>query len=190
MPTSSVLGLRNRPLPPRVLDRALQLKERGLVRHLCVSAHDRSAYRAHLESGVFDLIMVRYNAAHRGAERDVFPLLEGERRPGVLCYNSTRWGHLFDPRWMPPGARTPSPSDLYRYALSNPSVDMVLTAPATLEQLQQNLRTLEMGPVTADERTRLETIGDHVHALNPSSNFDFLFQGRGAFQARRQSEKR
>lgn len=174
-----ILGMRNGPVPRRVLDRALALRERGLVRHLCVSAHDRSAYRQHLESRLFPLIMVRYNAAHRGADQDVFPLLGEKQRPGVICFNSTRWGHLFDPRWMPDGVELPRPTDLYRYVLSNPSIDMVLTAPQTMEQLEENLRTLEMGPVSPEERAWLERIGDHVHERSPSSRFDFLFQGRG-----------
>jgi predicted aldo/keto reductase-like oxidoreductase len=80
---------------------------------------------------------------------------------------------------MPEGARRPDPTDLYRYALSNPNIDMVLTAPETFEQLRQNVKTLSMGPVTEEERTWLETIGDHVHSLNPSSNFDFVFQTLG-----------
>jgi aryl-alcohol dehydrogenase-like predicted oxidoreductase len=179
-----ILGMRNGPVPRRILDKALALRERGLARHLCVSAHDRTAYRQHLDSKIFDLIMVRYNAAHRGAERDVFPLLGPEGRPGVICYNSTRWGHLFDPRWMPRGERLPRPTDLYRYVLTNPSVQMVLTAPETIEQLQENVKTLEMGPLSEEERSWLERIGDHVHARNPSSNFDFLFQTLGPSRKR------
>jgi aryl-alcohol dehydrogenase-like predicted oxidoreductase len=179
-----ILGMRNGPVPRRILDKALALKERGLARHLCVSAHDRSAYRQHLDSKIFDLIMVRYNAAHRGAEKDVFPLLGRGGRPGVICYNSTRWGHLFDPRWMPEGERLPRPTDLYRYALSNPSIEMVLTAPETIEQLEENVKTLEMGPLSEEERNWLERVGDHVHALNPSSNFDFVFQGLGPSRKR------
>ncbi len=174
-----ILGNRNGPVPRRILDKALALKERGLARHLCVSAHGRSAFLQHLDSKNFDLIMVRYNAAHRGAEQDVFPLLGETGRPGVLCFNSTRWGHLFDPRWIPPGEKPPRPIDLYRYVLSNPNIDMVLTAPQTMQQLEENLSTLEMGPVSEEERAWLERIGDHVHALSPSANFDFLFQARG-----------
>jgi aryl-alcohol dehydrogenase-like predicted oxidoreductase len=174
-----ILGNRNGPIPRRILDKALALKERGLAKHLCVSAHDRSAYRQHLDSGIFDLIMLRYNAAHRGAEQDIFPLLGREGRPGVICYNSTRWGHLFDPRWIPQGERLPNSPDLYRYVLSNPSIDMVLTAPATSAQLEENLKTLETGSVSQEERAWLEKVGDHVHARSPSTNFDFLFQARG-----------
>jgi len=179
-----ILGMRNGPVPRRILDKALALKERGLARHLCVSAHDRSAYRQHLDSKIFDLIMVRYNAAHRGAEKDVFPLLGREGRPGVICYNSTRWGHLFDPRWVPQAERLPRPTDLYRYALSNPNIEMVLTAPETIEQLEENAKALDMGPLSEGERNWLERIGDHVRALNPSSNFDFVFQTRGPSRKR------
>ena len=182
-----ILGMRNNPIPERIVDKALSLKDRGLARHLCVSAHNRSAYKSHLDRNVFDLIMVRYNAAHRGAEKEVFPLFEGKRQPGVICYNSTRWGHLFDPRWMPEGVRTPGPVDLYRYVLSNPHIHMVLTAPATMEQLKDNLRTLDSGPVTEEEERWLERIGDHVHKLNPSTNFDFLFQVFGPGKQGRRS---
>jgi aryl-alcohol dehydrogenase-like predicted oxidoreductase len=183
-----ILGMRNKTVPARILDKAVSLKERGLVRHLCVSAHDRSAYRDHLQRRVFDLIMVRYNAAHRGAETEVFPLLGQDGPPGVICFNSTRWGHLFNPRWMPEGERTPRPVDLYRYVLSNPHVHMVLTAPKTMEQMKEDLGTLDCGPVTEDERSWLERIGAHVHALNPSTNFDFLFQSAGPSKSRRRNE--
>jgi predicted aldo/keto reductase-like oxidoreductase len=182
-----ILGMRNRPVPARILDKALALKEKALVRHLCVSAHDRSAYGHHLGKGIFDLIMVRYNAAHRGAVREVFPLLPADNPPGVICYNSTRWGNLFDPRWMPEGERTPSPVDLYRYVLSDPHIGMVLTAPQTFEQLRENLKTLDSGPVTEEERRWIERIGDHVHALSPSTNFDFLVPGRGLKKGKRGS---
>jgi aryl-alcohol dehydrogenase-like predicted oxidoreductase len=174
-----ILGNRNGPVPNRILDKALRLKERGLARHLCVSAHDRSVFRHHLDQEVFDLIMVRYNAAHRGAESDVFPWLDRAERPGVICYNATRWGHLFDPRWMPPGGRLPRSVDLYRYVLSNPKIEMVLTAPETFEQLEENMKALEMGPVSAEEKAWLEAIGDQVRALSPSTNFDFVLQALG-----------
>ena len=174
-----ILGMRNKPIPERIMNKALALKDKGLVKHLCVSAHDRSTYRGHLARNAFDLIMVRYNAAHRGAVKEVFPVLPADNPPGVICYNSTRWGNLFDPQWMPAGERTPSPVDLYRYVLSNSHIQMVLTAPETFEQLKENLKTLDAGPVTDEERQWLERIGDHVHALNPSTNFDFLFQSRG-----------
>lgn len=181
-----ILGKRDGPVPRRIEDRALALREAGLVNHLCVSAHDRRAYRVHLERGIYDLIMVRYNCAHPGAEREVFPLLEGmEPRPGVIAYNSTRWGHLFDPAWMPEGEATPEPTHLYRHALSHPAVDMVLTAPKTQEQLESNLRALSLGTLSDEERRWLERVGAHVHELSPNTPWDFLGQRRAPPQTRR-----
>ena len=175
-----ILGKRDGAVPRRIEDEALGLVEAGLARHLCISAHDRRAYARHLARGIYDLIMVRYNCAHPGAEGDVFPLLDDmERRPGVIVYNSTRWGHLFDPAWMPPGERTPDPTHLFRHALSHPAVDMVLTAPATRQQLEENVQALEQGPLSADEAAWLERIGRHVHDLDPNTTWDFLRQARG-----------
>ncbi|MBW2244357.1 MAG: hypothetical protein JRH01_20425 [Deltaproteobacteria bacterium] len=176
-----ILGKRDGPVPGRIEDKILALKEAGLVKHLCISAHDRTAYESHLSRGLYDLIMVRYNCAHPGAEKEVFPLLDPmDSRPGVIVYNSTRWGHLFDSAWMPSGEPTPDPTHLYRHALSHPAVDMVLTAPSTRLQLEQNLKALEQGPLSADESAWLARIGKHVHVRNPNTTWDFLFQGRGA----------
>jgi len=172
-----ILGKRDAPLSRRVVDSALALRDAGLVRHLCVSAHDRSMFARHLALDIFDLLMVRYNCAHTGAEREVFPLLEESAdRPGVLCYNSTRWGHLFDPAWMPPGEATPNPADLYRFVLSHPVVDLVLTAPRNREQLESNLIALQQGPPDPDERAWLQRVGKFVHGLSPQGNWDFLMQ--------------
>lgn len=174
-----ILGKRDGPVPRRIQDKIVGLKEAGLVKHLCISAHDRKAYESHLSSGIYDLIMVRYNCAHPGAEKEVFPLLEPmERRPGVIVYNSTRWGHLFDPAWMPQGEETPDPTHLYRHALSHSAVDMVLTAPSTRAQLEQNLATLEQGPLSADEYEWLARVGAHVHVHNPNTKWDFVRQGK------------
>lgn len=172
-----ILGKRDDSLSPRARDGALSLRERGLVRHLCVSAHERGAYAGHLSLGIFDLLMVRYNCAHTGAEREVFPLVEGRPdRPGVIAYNSTRWGHLFDPAFMPPGEVTPEPTHLYRHVLSHPAVDMVLTAPRDRAELAVNLRALEQGPLDPEEQAWLARVGKHVHDLSPHGNWDFLFQ--------------
>ncbi len=175
-----ILGKRDNPVSPRAQDSALALKQAGLVKHLCISAHDRSTYETHLASGIYDIIMVRYNCAHPGAEQDVFPLLEDTKpRPGVVAYNSTRWGHLFDSKWMPKDERTPDPTHLYRHALTHPDVDMVLTAPSTQAQLVANVAALDAGPLDPEEMEWLARVGKHVHTLNPNTNWDFLFAGLG-----------
>ena len=61
-------------LPPdRLIDRALELQAKGKVRQLMVSCHERSVFASSIADGRFDALMVRYNAAHPGPEREVFP---------------------------------------------------------------------------------------------------------------------
>ena len=165
-----LLGMWNQPPGPRLIDAALRLKRQGKVRHLLLSTHNRPSLKEHFArfaagESPFDGFMLRYNAVHRGAERDVFPHLpeRREERPGIIAYTATRWGHLLDPGKMPPGQSPPPARDCYRFALSNPAVDLVLCGPANREQMQEALRALDAGPLPPEEMERLCTIGDHIY---------------------------
>ncbi len=166
-----LLGLHNSLPRPAVMEAAMWLKERGRVRHLAVSAHHRPIFQQYAADLRFEVVMVRYNAAHRGAEGEVFPHLStgATTRPGVVSYTATRWGTLLDPRYTPPGRRTPTAADCYRFVLSNPNVDVCLTAPATEAEMDANLRALELGPMSDEERQWLHVVGDHVHGLTARS---------------------
>ncbi len=160
-----LLGWYNQYPPARIIDAALALKERGKVRFLAVSGHHRPFFGdlARKHDQPFDLFMVRYNAAHRGAEQDVFPFLHGEDRPGIITYTATRWGQLLKARKMPKDERPLTASDCYRFALSNPNVDACMTGPANERQWQEALPTLDAGPLSEAEMARIRRIGDHVH---------------------------
>jgi aryl-alcohol dehydrogenase-like predicted oxidoreductase len=163
-----LLGMWNRPPFPALVEAAQRLKERGVVRHLMMSTHNRPSLQGHFREfergdSPFDAFMLRYNAVHRGAEQDVFPHLPAARKPAILAYTATRWGHLCDPAKMPTGESPPPPRDCYRFALSNPNVDMVLCGPKNREQMQEALRALDAGPLAPDEMERLQRIGDHIY---------------------------
>ena len=161
-----ILGWHQRPVPPRVLDAALRLRDRGLVAHLALSGHDRELMGrlAADPAQPFDILMFRYNAAHRGAETEILPLLTPANRPGTIAYTATRWGQLLDPKRMPEGERAPAAAECYRFALTDPRVDMVLAGPANDEQLHEALAALDGGALEQDELARLRRIGDHVRA--------------------------
>ena len=112
---------------------------------------------------MFDLFHVRYNAAHRGAERDVFPLLPENERPGVVTFTATRWGSLLKPGNAPPGEPPLSASDCYRFALTHPSVDVCMCGPRNEEQMREALRTLELGPLSEKEMQRVRRVGDRIY---------------------------
>jgi hypothetical protein len=90
-------------------------------------------------------------------------------RPGLVSYTATRWGALLDPRYTPAGLRTPTAVDCYRFALSNPAVDVCLTGPSTAEQMAANLRALELGPLAAEELAWLRRVGNEVHRRTAAS---------------------
>ena len=159
-----ILGWHNRVPSQRLIDRALQMKERGFFRFLGLSGHNRSLFPELTRKGFFDLFHIRYNASHRGAEIEAFPDMKGDDRPGIVSYTATRWGQLLNPKKMPPGEVPPSASDCYRFVLSNPAVDLCLCGPRDLNQMREALQTLDLGPLDPEEMTRLRKIGDYVRA--------------------------
>ena len=53
--------------------------------------------------------------------------------------------------------------DCYRFCLSSPHVDVVLTSPKSGEQLKENLDALDSGPLTLDEDEWMRRFGKAVH---------------------------
>ena len=159
-----LLGLHNALPSAPVIERALRLKERGLVRHLAVSAHRRVAFLEHAATGHFDLFHVRYSAAHPGADTDLFTQLPNADRPGLVAYTATRWGQLLDARRMPPGLLPLRGRDCYRFVLSNPNFNVCMSGPRNAAELHEALATLHEGPLLPEEEQRVRAIGAHVRA--------------------------
>jgi len=160
-----VLMLGYYPGKPRkgLLDWAVRLKDRGLIKHIGISSHNRSLFPRLAAEELIDVFHLRYNAANSGAEKDVFPLLPTDNKPGIVAFTATRWGQLLNANKMPAGESPLSASDCYRFVLSNPSVDTCLTGPKTLEMMRENLTSLELGPLSKEEMQRVRRIGDHVY---------------------------
>jgi predicted aldo/keto reductase-like oxidoreductase len=157
-----ILGWHNRRPSERLVDRALAMKENGLFRFLGMSGHNRGLFPQMAGDGKFDLFHIRYNAAHRGAEEETFPYLTDGTRPGIVSYTATRWGHLLNPKKMPPEESVPASSDCYRFALTNPAVDVCLCGPRTISQMRQALEALEPGPLAVEDLARMKRIGDFI----------------------------
>ncbi len=146
---------------PRVQEEMVRLREEGKVRALGVSIHDRPRAGRLAEDSILDLLMIRYNAAHPGAEQDVFPHL-ARRRPAVVAYTATCWRKLLR---APPGyaGKVPTAGDCYRFCLTSPHVDVVLTGPRNVAELRQNLAAVEKGPLDAAELAWMRALGKAVH---------------------------
>ena len=158
-----LLGWHNSLPSPKLLEAAQKLKESGKVKFLAMSGHHRPAFPLVAETGIFDIFHIRYNAAHRGAETDIFPKLSQDNRPGIVIYTATCWGQLLKSGKMPPGEKIPPASDCYRFVLSNPNVNVCMTGPRSREEMREALRTLELGPLSGKEMDWMKRVGDHVH---------------------------
>jgi aryl-alcohol dehydrogenase-like predicted oxidoreductase len=140
-----------------------RLREAGAVRAIGFSSHDRRLAAQLARALGPDVLMLRYNAAHRGAETEVFASLPTPR-PGIIAYTATRWGMLLQPlpdRGFPAAM---SAGECYRFALSHPSVDLVLCAAGSADQLRADVAAAREGPLTGARMEEVRRFGDAVHA--------------------------
>jgi len=153
---------RRKHFTPRVRDELAAVRQSGLVRAVGISTHDRAFAAELAREGVLDAMMIRYNAASRGAESEIFAQLP-ESNPVVVSYTATRWKTLLRrPKGYPPDGRLPSAGMCYRFALSNPAVDVCLMAPGNLPQFEQNLAEIRRGPLDGGDLDFMRTFGDSV----------------------------
>jgi aryl-alcohol dehydrogenase-like predicted oxidoreductase len=138
------------------------LKETGKVRFVSMSCHDRRFAGKLAADGELDVYMIRYNAAHRGAEQDIFPYLAAYN-PGVISYTATRWRYLIRRhKTWPKDHPIPTPGLCYRFVLSNPHVHVCMTAPANIKQFEENATEVRKGPLSEEELSFIKEYGDLV----------------------------
>jgi len=135
-----------------------RLKAEGKVTAYGLSTHSRPLAVEAMEAG-WDPVMVRHSAAHRGAEERVFPRA-AEFGASLITFNNTCYGRLLEPR---DGRPSPSAADCYRFSLMQPAVRCCFSAPATLEQLEENLAALRDPSLPDDRRRRLEEHGASLY---------------------------
>jgi len=156
--------MKEKEFPRKVLDEMIRFKEEGKVRSIGISCHNRAFLGKLASDGVLDVLMLRYNAAHRGAEQDVFPYL-GKHNPGVISYTATRWTELMRrPRNWPKDGKVPDAGMAYRFVLTDPHVHVCLTAPRNEKELRDNIAAVLKGPLNEDELSFMRTFGDAVHS--------------------------
>jgi aryl-alcohol dehydrogenase-like predicted oxidoreductase len=145
-----LLGWYNQPPGDEILERASRMCEQGTIRHLAISAHRRPAFLTHAATARFDILHIRYNAAHTGAETEVFVTLGPDNRPGTVAYTATRWGSLLKPNKMPAGELPLRARDCYRFVLSNPDFNVCMTGPRNDAEMSEALAAFDEGPLPAD----------------------------------------
>jgi aryl-alcohol dehydrogenase-like predicted oxidoreductase len=138
-----------------------KLKEDGRARALGISCHDRPMARALVDELDLDMLMIRYNAAHRGAEKEIFSTLDPENRPAIVSYTATRWGRLLKPA---KGLGPMSAPECYRFALGDPTVDVVLCGARSFEEVRQSAEGVLAGPLPPERLSEVKSFGDAVRS--------------------------
>jgi predicted aldo/keto reductase-like oxidoreductase len=135
----------------------------GQVRRLGVTSHQRPLAAEMAKSGLLEVLMIRYNAAHRGAEQEVFPVATAAGL-SIIAYTAQRWGALSNSTPDdPPGFAVPTAPAWYRFALQAPAVSVVLAAPHTRAEVDEDLTVLDTPwPLSDDEFRRLAEHGLRV----------------------------
>ena len=140
-----------------------EARGQGRVRIIGLTTHQRELAANWVQSGKLDLLMIRYNAAHRGAEQDVFPVTK-HLQVRVVGFTAQRWGALCrGTPDDPPGFRPFAAREWYRFALAQPSLAVVLMAPANRNELEEDLSLLQDWRCPAgDEFEQLAAHGQRV----------------------------
>ncbi|MCK4224307.1 MAG: aldo/keto reductase [candidate division Zixibacteria bacterium] len=147
----------------KTIDTALKLKEKGLIRYLGLACHHRPRFAEVEKENIFDVFHIRYNAVHRGAEDDVFPLLPEKDGPGIVIFTATCHTKLLRRNYIPENEKTPRATDCYRFVLSLPLVHVCISGPQNLKQSRENLKILEMGSMIEKELAWMRRVGDHIY---------------------------
>ena len=159
-----LLGLWNGAPPPRILDACRKLRERGLVRYLAVSTHNRPLIARLAPDPPFDIFHVRYNAVHRGAEREVFLQLPAQNPPGLVSFTATSWRQLLGHKRIPQGEKIPAAADCYRFVLTQPAVNICIAGPSDAKQFDHALDALNRGPMPEEELQWMRRVGDAIYS--------------------------
>ena len=156
-----------------LIEQLLKLKEVGLIKVVALSGHNRVLFPQLEKDKKIDIYHIRYNAVHRGAEREIFPKFSDSDDPGIVTFTTTRWTGLLNPKNLPPGEDPIEPADCYRFVLSHPRVHVAIFGPNSSEQLREDLKAIDKGPMSEEELASMRKIGDYIYK-NASSTRDHI----------------
>lgn len=150
--------------PRGALEGLRKAQDQGQIGMIGLTTHQRRLAVQVLKEVQLDLLMVRYNAAHRGAEDEIFPKAEASKTP-LVAFTALRWCDLLkrtpeDPAdFIPPAVH-----DWYRFVLAHPALSIALAAPDNQRELLQTLRLLaDWRAPTSTEFQTMRAHGDRVH---------------------------
>lgn len=159
---SLLLGYFSKRPPQRIIEWSQKAKEKGLIRAVGITTHNRKMVAQLMDEGGVDYFHIRYNAVHRGAEQEIFPYVK-ENSTGLVSFTATSWGQLLQQKKMPPGVAAPSAGDCYRFVITRNEIDCCMMGVKDIRMLQENFKHLEKGPMTEEELDWITGVGRHIY---------------------------
>ena len=132
-----------------VLDYALELKQKGVIRHLGASSHVAATARKVVETGLIDLLMFSINPAFDmfpgekdiASERAELYRLCESRGVGITVMKTLDGGRLLSPS-LTPFAQPITVAQCIHYALTRPAVASALIGCESPEQIEEAVNYL------------------------------------------------
>jgi HEAT repeat protein len=145
-----------------------RLKRDGKIAAHGFSTHLRAVGERALEQHPWDVVMSRFNAAHTGAERALWPAV-ARSGAAAIAFTALCYARLLVPVR---GSDTtpPSAADCYRFALSNPAVGLVLAAPSLPSDARAALEAMERPTLDADTERAVRAHGAAVYRVDTEFN--------------------
>ena len=149
-------------LSPRV-ESMEKARSRGHMGSRAIGAtfHSRPHALQASNDELLDILYVRYNPGHPGANKDLFPHLRSDRRAPIFSFKSTMlWTppKLFASLDLPAHAWQPTVTDHYRFALTSPMVDGLLASLDPPEQIAALADALAQGPLDSEQELYLKKL--------------------------------
>jgi hypothetical protein len=136
------------------------------ARAIGATFHQRPLALVAQHYGMLDISFIRYNSAHPGASRDLFPYLSGRNIP-IFNFKSTMsqvTPEMFDTLNLGPTYWRPEVCDYYRFVLTRPEIDGILCSPMQPAEMRQLAQALAKGPLTPDQEAYMIWLSSLVHA--------------------------
>jgi predicted aldo/keto reductase-like oxidoreductase len=167
---------------------ALELKQKGHIRHLGASSHNPIIARKIVETGLIDLLMFSINPAFDMASADTYVLdyldkdklkdyeknldpdraalyrLCEQRNVAITVMKTLGAGKLLSPQFTP-FARPLTVNQCIHYALTRPAVASVLLGACTVEQVEESLAYLN---ASEEEKDFTEIVRDFQGSMKGS----------------------